>query len=140
MLGYLFLGSAEPACLDAADADDDGKIVIADAIGILGYLFLGSAAPPAPGPDVCGADPTAECAASVRGRLPVAIGATRTDLPAPRGRGWPSLPRRLCSEPEPWQERRRPGGGAGEGAGGGGQDLGAEPSVTLPVPGRESGP
>ncbi len=58
LLGYLFLGDAEPPCLDAADADDSGALDITDAVRVLGYLFLGAAAPPAPGPTTCGRDPT----------------------------------------------------------------------------------
>ena len=53
-------------CEDAADADDDGTIdPIVDALAILNYAYGGAAAPPAPGPDTCGEDPTAdglECA------------------------------------------------------------------------------
>jgi len=59
LLGYLFLGSTPPPCLDAADTDDSGNLGITDAIGSLNYLFLGSAAPPAPFPD-CGPDPTSD--------------------------------------------------------------------------------
>jgi hypothetical protein len=66
VLGYLFLGGAEPTCLDAADANDDNAVDISDASAILGYLFLGGPPPPAPGPFACGPDPTAgglaECA------------------------------------------------------------------------------
>src|SRR4030095_3687770 len=40
-LGFLFLGGEEPRCLDAADADDDGTILITDAIAVLSELFLG---------------------------------------------------------------------------------------------------
>ena len=58
VLNHLFLGTAAPACLDAADANDDGKIDLSDAVFDVGYLFLGAAAPPAPGPDACGSDPT----------------------------------------------------------------------------------
>ena len=58
VLSYLFSGGVEPACEDAGDGNDDGRLDISDALAILGYLFLGSAAPPAPGPDVCGSDPT----------------------------------------------------------------------------------
>jgi hypothetical protein len=60
LLGYLFLGRAEPACPDAADSDDSGRLDITDAIGVLGYLFLGAPPPPAPGPTDCGADPTGD--------------------------------------------------------------------------------
>ncbi|MBI4600810.1 MAG: PKD domain-containing protein [Planctomycetes bacterium] len=58
LLGYLFLGTAAPACQDAADADDDGELSISDAIFNLGYQFLGTRAPPPPGPNDCGVDPT----------------------------------------------------------------------------------
>lgn len=58
VLNFLFLGDADPPCLDAADADDSGSLDITDAIFTLGYLFLGGPAPPAPGPDACGPDPT----------------------------------------------------------------------------------
>ncbi|MBI4603551.1 MAG: FG-GAP repeat protein, partial [Planctomycetes bacterium] len=70
LLGYLFLGAATPACLDAADADDSGSLELTDAVRILGYLFLGGEAPPAPGPLECGPDPTQDdlgCATSTRG-------------------------------------------------------------------------
>jgi hypothetical protein len=64
-LGFLFLGSEAPDCLDAADSDDDGTLTITDAVVVLSYLFLGSDRPAPPGPDVCGRDPTedslAEC-------------------------------------------------------------------------------
>jgi hypothetical protein len=58
-LNHLFLGAAEPDCLDAADADDSGTIVITDAIFLLGALFLGNAEIPAPFPG-CGPDPTGD--------------------------------------------------------------------------------
>ncbi|MBI4606364.1 MAG: hypothetical protein HY721_30735, partial [Planctomycetes bacterium] len=57
-LGFLFLGTAPPACADAADANDDGQVDISDASFTLGYLFLGSKEPPAPGPSGAGPDPT----------------------------------------------------------------------------------
>jgi len=57
-LGYLFLGDAKPACMDAADTNDTGKFDLSDPISILGWAFSGSAAPPAPGPSTCGTDPT----------------------------------------------------------------------------------
>ena len=43
----LFKGAAAPACLAAADINDDNSVDIADAIAILGFLFSGGA-PPAP--------------------------------------------------------------------------------------------
>ncbi|MGE4603249.1 MAG: hypothetical protein AAEJ65_10130 [Planctomycetota bacterium] len=49
-LGYLFQGSAEPACLDALDASDDGQVDIADPVMLLGYLFVSAPPPPAPFP------------------------------------------------------------------------------------------
>jgi hypothetical protein len=49
-----------PACLDGADATDDGWVLQADANYILDYLFSGGPAPPAPGPNTCGRDPTAD--------------------------------------------------------------------------------
>ena len=41
----------EPPCLDACDVNDDGRVDLADAIGILNFLFVaGSRFPPFPGP------------------------------------------------------------------------------------------
>jgi hypothetical protein len=60
LLSYLFLGGEAPACPDAADADDSGVLDLSDAIYDLGWQFLGGPEPPAPGPKVCGSDPTAE--------------------------------------------------------------------------------
>ncbi|HVR76441.1 MAG TPA: LamG-like jellyroll fold domain-containing protein, partial [Planctomycetota bacterium] len=59
ILGYLFLGSSAPGCLETADADDDGSVSLTDAIRILGYLFLGGPPPAPPGPPTfdCGTDP-----------------------------------------------------------------------------------
>jgi hypothetical protein len=54
VISYLFQRSIfkfDPPCLDACDANDDGRVDLADAIGILNYLFIpGSSFPPAPGP------------------------------------------------------------------------------------------
>jgi pimeloyl-ACP methyl ester carboxylesterase len=59
--------AARLACEDAADSNDDGRIDIADASFSLNYLFSGGPAPAPPGPERCGADPSAdelaECAA-----------------------------------------------------------------------------
>ena len=57
ILGFLFLGTKEPSCHDAADADDSGRLDITDGIYLLNFLFLGTDAPPAPYPD-CGEDAT----------------------------------------------------------------------------------
>ena len=56
-LVWLFQESAELACHDAADADDNGRLEITDAIVVLQDLFTGEAAiaPPA---GACGADPS----------------------------------------------------------------------------------
>ncbi len=59
-LGFLFAGGRAPPCLDAADTDDSGQLDLADAVATFNYLFLGAAAPSAPGPEDCGADPTAD--------------------------------------------------------------------------------
>ena len=59
VLGHMFLTGDLPACPDAADADDNGRLEITDAIAILGYLFLAQDPPPAPGPAACGPDPRA---------------------------------------------------------------------------------
>lgn len=58
LLVWLFMGAADPSCMDAADADDSGTHEITDAILILNWLFVGGAVPPAPGPLECGEDPT----------------------------------------------------------------------------------
>ncbi|MBN1441158.1 MAG: hypothetical protein JXA90_00545, partial [Planctomycetes bacterium] len=60
-LSALFLaGSPMPGCLDAADSNDDGLFNLSDAVYTLGALFLGGPMPPAPGPDDCESDPTAD--------------------------------------------------------------------------------
>jgi hypothetical protein len=68
LLGYLFQGTTEPPCLDAADVDGvgDGAPNITDAIFLLAYLFQGTEEPPPPTPTAanydkpgnCGPDPT----------------------------------------------------------------------------------
>ena len=58
LLGFLFLGTTPPICLDASDFDNSGAADITDALILLGHLFLGSPnALPAPGTTVCGLDP-----------------------------------------------------------------------------------
>jgi len=61
VLSYLFLSGTWrfPApCLDACDANDDGRIDLADSVYILRYLFKFAAQPkapyPNPGPDPVG--------------------------------------------------------------------------------------
>lgn len=58
LLRHLFLGAFGLKCLDACDANDDGRADMTDAIYVLRFLFLGvQAAPPAPFPEP-GSDPT----------------------------------------------------------------------------------
>jgi len=56
-IGYLFLGMEPPACLDAADINDDGRVDLADPVFCLDYLFRGGRPPPAPFSQP-GSDPT----------------------------------------------------------------------------------
>ena len=58
ILGYLFLGSGEPPCLDSADTDDSGSLDLTDGHLVNVYLFLGGFAMPRPGPMACLGDPT----------------------------------------------------------------------------------
>lgn len=58
-ISYLFLGDGPPACLDAADVNDDGRVDIGDPVFCLNFLFRGGREPPAPFP-VAGADPTGD--------------------------------------------------------------------------------
>jgi hypothetical protein len=48
----------DPPCLDACDANDDGRVDFADAVAILRYLFKDREPLPAPGPVAPGPDPT----------------------------------------------------------------------------------
>lgn len=57
-IGCLFLGSPCTSCPDAGDSNDDGRYDISDPIHTLTWLFSGGPAPPAPGPFICGMDPT----------------------------------------------------------------------------------
>ena len=59
-LGYLFLGTREPLCFDAADSNDDARIDIGDAVFVLNWLFGDGPDPPPPGGLSCGTDPTAD--------------------------------------------------------------------------------
>jgi hypothetical protein len=61
IIGFLFLPVAwqfEPPCLDACDANDDGRVDLADAMTVLIYLFRFGPEPPPPGPHRPGPDPT----------------------------------------------------------------------------------
>jgi hypothetical protein len=55
ILRYLIL-QGDLACIDAADADDDGAVGISDASAVLLHLFAGGPPPPPPFPG-CGLDP-----------------------------------------------------------------------------------
>ena len=57
LLNYLFLGGAQPRCVDAGDVNDDGRTEITDGIALLNFLFLGGAPPEIPFPNL-GIDPT----------------------------------------------------------------------------------
>ncbi len=59
LLNYLFLGDAEPGCLDAGDSNDDGSVDLSDAINMIFFIFLGGPDPKLPFPG-CGSDPTAD--------------------------------------------------------------------------------
>ena len=59
-LGFLFLASFSPLCLDAVDTDDSGELDIADPMYALMFLFRGGFVIPSPGPLDCGPDLTAD--------------------------------------------------------------------------------
>ena len=54
---WIYSDGQAPACRDACDANDDGRLDISDPIYTLLHLFTGSAPPPAPYPSP-GPDPT----------------------------------------------------------------------------------
>ncbi|MBN1442419.1 MAG: DUF2271 domain-containing protein [Planctomycetes bacterium] len=57
ILNYLYLGQSGPACLSAADSNDDGSVDVSDAVTLLVHLFLD--ARPLPEPyAACGQDPS----------------------------------------------------------------------------------
>ncbi len=57
-LSHLFSSGPPSICAAAADANDDNQVDIGDAIFTLAYLFSSGSPPPAPGPDLCGVDPS----------------------------------------------------------------------------------
>jgi hypothetical protein len=59
VLAFLFQGGDTPACLDAADADDNSVIDISDSVFIVNHLFSGGPPPPCPF-ECCGEDPTVD--------------------------------------------------------------------------------
>lgn len=60
VLNYLFVSGEAPGCLDAIDVDDTGSIEVTDVLYMLAFLFQMGTPPPAPGPNDCGPDPTAD--------------------------------------------------------------------------------
>ena len=72
VISYLFLRGGDqfkPSCLDACDANDDGRVDFADPVFILTYLFRHGAKPPLPGPDAPGTDPSADKLGCERGSV-----------------------------------------------------------------------
>ncbi len=57
ILNYLFRAGSAPRCQKAADANDDGRLNVTDAISVLLHSFAGAGALPAPFV-TCGTDPT----------------------------------------------------------------------------------
>ncbi len=57
ILQHLFKGGAS-LCEKASDADDDGRLSLTDGLQIVQWLFQGAQPLGAPGPEVCGEDPT----------------------------------------------------------------------------------
>jgi hypothetical protein len=53
ILGWLFLGDAQPACLSATNTNGDAGGDLSDAVYLLNHLFLGGPPPPGPFPE-CG--------------------------------------------------------------------------------------
>ena len=56
---YLFRQGSAPVCEDAADANDDERLQLADAIVVLAHLFGNQGPLPPPFPE-CGSDPPSE--------------------------------------------------------------------------------
>ena len=71
LLDWSFGGGPAPECLDAADFDDSGDVnSLIDALLLLVWTFASGAESPAPGPLVCGPDPTddgLDCATAMPG-------------------------------------------------------------------------
>jgi len=59
LLDFIFQRGLAPSCRDAADANDDGRVNLLDAVGILAHLFRNAGALPAPF-ETCGEDATAD--------------------------------------------------------------------------------
>jgi opacity protein-like surface antigen len=63
VLGWLFLGGADPKCEESCNADSSDKVDLTDAVFILSFLFLGGKDPAAPFPK-CDTVDAAKCAQS----------------------------------------------------------------------------
>lgn len=50
LYNFLFLGGAEPPCMNQADVNHDGDVDVSDPTYLNNWLFLGGPVPPAPGP------------------------------------------------------------------------------------------
>lgn len=55
-LNHLFLAGPIPACLDAADVDDDGQVIVTDAVDTFRFLYEGGVALAGRGIFECGLD------------------------------------------------------------------------------------
>jgi hypothetical protein len=58
ILNFLFSGGPRPTCPDTADADDNGRLEVTDAVRGLCWFAFGSCGIAPPGPVTCGPDPT----------------------------------------------------------------------------------
>ena len=68
---FQFEGDVAPPCLDAVDADDNGRIDTTDPLAVLIYLFRPVLPLPAPGAGICGIDESSDglgCLVSVCSR------------------------------------------------------------------------
>ncbi|HLU48401.1 MAG TPA: hypothetical protein VK116_09965, partial [Planctomycetota bacterium] len=108
-LEFLFAGTVELECQDAADSDDSGRLDITDPVHTLGFLFLSTGAIPAPGPFQCGLDPTTdEISCAVFGPCP--SGPPRAPIPDGHPRATGSLTILLEGEADPGTELSITGG------------------------------
>lgn len=75
ILGWLFLGTADPSCIEASDANDNSQVDLSDAIYVINFLFQGGDAPQAPFPlPGFGDVPASDCA--LADHLPVITNVT----------------------------------------------------------------
>lgn len=58
IISYLFRGGEPLRCLDAADADDSGRVDITDPLAVIQHIFLGLIVLPPPGIDIPWFDPS----------------------------------------------------------------------------------